>query len=290
MRGVVLAGGSGTRLWPLTEVFSKQLLPVFNKTMIYYPISILMLAKIHEILIITTPHDHENFKKLLGDGSRFGVNFSYAIQIKPNGLAEALIIAQDFLKDDSCLLILGDNIFHGVGLGREITKNLPANGSHIFTYEVSDPSRYGVLNLSENGDPISLEEKPANSLSNLAITGLYFFDKTASERAKLVTPSQRGELEITSLIDSYLKDQELTVTKLTRGVAWLDAGTFDDLIEAGSYIRLLEERSGIKIACLEEIAIRNLWINPIQFRSLLDAIPNLEYKEYLKSVVDELEA
>ena len=286
----MLAGGSGTRLWPLTEVISKQLLPVFNKPLIYYSISILMLARIREILIITTPHDHEHFKKILGNGSRFGVNFSYAIQLKPNGLADALIIARDFLKEDSCLLILGDNIFHGVGLGHEITKSLPAKGAHIFTYEVSDPSRYGVLNLNDDGDPVSVEEKPENSTSNLAITGLYFFDKTASERASFVQPSGRGELEITSLIDSYLRDEELTVTKLTRGVTWLDAGTFDDLIEAGSYVRLLEERSGFKVACLEEIAIRNLWITHKQLDSLLESIPNLDHKAYLERVINELES
>jgi glucose-1-phosphate thymidylyltransferase len=258
--------------------------------MIYYPISTLMLAGVREILIICTPQDQKAFENLLGDGSNLGLEFTFAVQPKPEGLAQALIIGENFLSGSSTLMILGDNIFHGGGLGQELIKNISRTGAHVFTYEVANPSEYGILEVDEDMKPVSVSEKPEFTKSNLAITGLYFFDQLAPSIAKNIKPSSRGELEITSLIDSYLRDEELTVTKLTRGVTWLDAGTFDDLIEAGSYVRLLEERSGFKVACLEEIAIRNLWITHKQLDSLLESIPNLDHKAYLERVINELES
>jgi glucose-1-phosphate thymidylyltransferase len=247
MKGIILAGGTGSRLWPLTKTISKQLLPVYDKPMIYYPLTTLILAGIKEILIITTPHDQESFRSLLKDGNDFGISISYKAQAKPNGLAEALIIGEDFLAGDSCLLILGDNIFHGVGLGRDLEKKLEVTGSHIFVYEVSDPSQYGVLNIGESSLPISVIEKPSNSISNLAITGLYFFDSRCSSFAKSIEPSSRGELEITSLITRYLENGELTYTELSRGTAWLDTGTFKSLHDASTFVRLIEERQGLKV-------------------------------------------
>jgi glucose-1-phosphate thymidylyltransferase len=247
VKGIILAGGTGTRLKPLTNGISKQLLPIYDKPMIYYPLTTLILAGVQEILIITTSHDQQSFKKVLGDGSEFGVNLTYALQEKPNGLSEALIIGEDFLSRESCLLILGDNIFHGEGLGLDLTRNLPAEGSHIFVYEISDPSRYGVLELDSNDLPLRVIEKPSDPVSNLAITGLYFFDGRASKFAKQVKPSNRNELEITSLIEIYLNMKELTYSRLSRGAAWLDTGTFETLHDAGTYVRILEERQGLKI-------------------------------------------
>jgi glucose-1-phosphate thymidylyltransferase len=261
MKGIVLAGGSGSRLWPVTKVTSKQLLPVFDKPMIYYPISTLMLAGIQEILIITTPHDLENFQNLLGDGSNFGVNFTFAVQPKPEGLAQAFIIGEEFLGQESCMMILGDNIFYGAGLGQQLQQTLPSVGAHIFTYEVSNPSQYGILTLDEKGNPSKIEEKPMSSSSNLAVTGLYFFDNNVCEIAKKVQQSLRGELEITEIIDTYLKKGTLEITKLSRGTAWLDTGTPEALHDAATFIRVIEERTGLKIACLEEIALNNGWVN-----------------------------
>ena len=260
MKGIVLAGGTGSRLWPITKSVSKQLLPVYDKPMIYYPISTLMLAGVREILIITTPDDQPAFKNLLGDGSNFGITFTYAVQPKPEGLAQALIIGEEFLAGDSCLMILGDNIFHGAGLGHELARSLPTSGAHIFTYEVSNPSDYGVLELDKDQRPISITEKPKQYVSNLAVTGLYFFDHQASAAAKTIEPSPRGELEITSLIEHYLRNQELTFTALTRGTAWLDTGNPNSLNYAAAYIRIIEERTGLKIACPEEIAYEQGWI------------------------------
>lgn len=260
MKGIVLAGGTGTRLWPITRSISKQLLPVYDKPMIYYPISTLMLAGIREILIITTPHDQSQFKELLGDGSELGISFQYAMQSYPKGLAQAFTIGEEFLAGESCLMILGDNIFHGAGLGRDLIREIPTSGAHIFTYAVSNPSDYGILEISKEGKPISITEKPTILISNFAVTGLYFFDGEVSDIAKNVKPSSRGELEITSIIDHYLKRDNLTFTHLSRGAAWLDTGNPNSLNDAANYVRVIEERTGLKIGCIEEIALTNGWI------------------------------
>ena len=287
MKGIVLAGGTGSRLWPITKSVSKQLLPVYDKPMIYYPISTLMLAGVREILIITTPDDQPAFKNLLGDGSNFGVTFTYAVQPKPEGLAQALIIGEEFLAGDSCLLILGDNIFHGAGLGHELARSLPISGAHIFTYEVSNPSDYGVLELDKDRRPISITEKPKHYVSNLAVTGLYFFDHQASSAAKEIIPSPRGELEITSLIEQYLRNKELTFTALTRGTAWLDTGYPNSLNDAAAYIRIIEERTGLKIACPEEIAYQQGWINSEKLTQIIENFQNNSYGNYLARIISQ---
>jgi glucose-1-phosphate thymidylyltransferase len=253
--------------------------------MIYYPISTLMLAGIQEILIITTPYDQAAFKKLLGDGSEFGINFTYRSQPKPEGLAQALIIGEDFLQDENCLLILGDNIFHGAGLGGQLHAQLPSLGAHIFTYEVSNPSQYGVLEINNLGKPIAIQEKPQNPRSNLAVTGLYFFDSRAPGIAKNVSPSNRGEIEITSVIEEYLKSNSLTVTHLSRGTAWLDTGTPNSMHEASTYVRVIEERTGLKIGCLEEIAFRNHWINEKQLEEHILRNNKNTYGAYLARLI-----
>jgi glucose-1-phosphate thymidylyltransferase len=282
MKGIVLAGGTGTRLWPITKSVSKQLLPVYDKPMIYYPISTLMLAGVREILIITTPDDQSAFKNLLGDGSNFGVTFTYAVQPKPEGLAQALIIGEEFLEGKTCLMILGDNIFHGAGLGSELSHSLPKSGAHIFTYEVSNPSEYGVLELDKNFNPVAITEKPKAHVSNLAVTGLYFFDQQAPSLAKEIKPSERGEIEITTLIEQYLKKKELTFTALTRGTAWLDTGNPNSLSDAASYIRIIEDRTGLKIACLEEIALSKGWITSSEINL---ATVNF-YSSYLRKLIN----
>ena len=287
MKGIVLAGGTGSRLWPITKSVSKQLLPVYDKPMIYYPISTLMLAGVREILIITTPDDQPAFKNLLGDGSNFGITFTYAVQPKPEGLAQALIIGEEFLAGDSCLMILGDNIFHGAGLGHELARSLPTSGAHIFTYEVSNPSDYGVLELDKDQRPISITEKPKQYVSNLAVTGLYFFDHQASEAAKTIEPSPRGELEITSLIEHYLRNQELTFTALTRGTAWLDTGNPNSLNDAAAYIRIIEERTGLKIACPEEIAYEQGWITLETLKQIIASFRNNPYGNYLARLTSQ---
>ncbi len=284
MKGIVLAGGTGSRLWPITKSVSKQLLPVYDKPMIYYPISTLMLAGIREILIISTQDDQQAFKNLLGDGSNFGVTFTYAVQPKPEGLAQALIIGEEFLAGDSCLMILGDNIFHGAGLGHELSRSLPSSGAHIFTYEVSNPRDYGVLELDENQKPVSITEKPPKFVSNLAVTGLYFFDHQASNAAKAIMPSPRGELEITSLIEHYLTKEELTFTALSRGTAWLDTGNPNSLNDAAAYIRIIEDRTGLKIACLEEIAIQSGWISSSELKAKLNSYGKNDYTKYLAKI------
>jgi glucose-1-phosphate thymidylyltransferase len=285
MKGIVLAGGTGSRLWPITRSISKQLLPVYDKPMIYYPISTLMLAGVRDILIITTPHDQDAFKKILGDGKEFGMRFSYCVQPKPEGLAQALILGESFLDGETCLLILGDNIFYGVGLGNDLKNLLPTSGAQIFTYEVSDPENYGVISLDLDGTPLSIEEKPKNPKSNLAVTGLYFFDDKASRIAKSVAPSQRGELEITSVIEEYLHRGTLNVRKLNRGTAWLDTGTPSSLHEAASFIRVIEERTGLKIGCLEEIAFSNSWINLKAMSNKIESYKNSDYGNYLKRII-----
>ena len=285
MKGIVLAGGTGSRLWPMTLAVSKQLLPVYNKPMIYYPISTLMLAGIRDILIITTPGDSTAFQKQLRDGKLLGVNFSYAIQEKPSGIAEALILGKEFLKGDSVLLILGDNIFHGAGLGRELTATLPHDGAHIFTYEVSNPNDYGIISMNEKGDPISIQEKPQSSDSNMAVTGLYFFDSLATEFARKLKPSTRGELEITSLIEEYLNIGKLRVTPLSRGSVWLDTGNPNAMNDASNYVRVIEERTGLMIACLEEIAWRNQWIGEKEIMEGIKLL-NLTQKKYLLDLLN----
>lgn len=286
MKGIVLAGGTGSRLWPITRSVSKQLLPIYDKPMIYYPISTLMLAGIREILIITTPHDQSQFKELLGDGSELGVSFQYATQPEPRGLAEAFTIAEQFLSGESCLMILGDNIFHGAGLGRDLVRELPSTGAHIFTYEVSNPSDYGILEVGQEGNPVSITEKPAEYISNLAVTGLYFFDGKVSEVAKNVKPSARGELEITSIIDHYLQLGSLTFTQLSRGAAWLDTGNPDSLNDAAAYVRIIEDRTGLKIACLEEISLSQGWIFASQIESRIKQYKSNSYALYLGKLID----
>jgi len=286
MKGIILAGGTGSRLWPITKVTSKQLLPVYDKPMIYYPLATLMLAGVRETLIITTPHDLSDFETLLGDGSQFGIKLSYAIQPKPEGLAQAFMIGEAFLSGESCLMILGDNIFHGAGLGHQLQETIPSSGAHIFTYAVSDPTQYGVLNLDSNGKPIAIEEKPKHPTSNLAVTGLYYFDSRVVDVAKQVKPSSRGELEITSVIEWYLHKNELTVTQLSRGAAWLDTGNPNAMHEAATYVRVIEERTGLKIACLEEIAYNQGWINQKALEAQVIKLQKSGYGIYLSKLSD----
>ena len=281
MKGIVLAGGTGSRLWPITHSVSKQLLPIYDKPMIHYPISTLMLAGIREILIITTVEDQDAFKNLLGNGHEIGVSFQYATQSSPKGLAESLVIGSEFIDGDSCMLILGDNIFHGGGFGHDLSKFSDISGSEIFLYEVANPSEYGVVDLDIHGRIVSIIEKPKNPKSNLAITGLYIFDSNASTIAKLVTPSERGELEITSVLSAYLKLEKLNYSIMSRGTAWLDTGNFNSLHDASTYIRVLEERTGLKVACLEEIAWRNDWLSTQELMSLAILDRNKNIRDYL---------
>ena len=287
MKGIVLAGGTGSRLWPITRSVSKQLLPVYDKPMIYYPISTLMLAGIREILLITTPHDQLQFKELLGDGSDFGVTFQYATQPEPKGLAQAFTIGEEFLAGDSCLMILGDNIFHGAGLGRNISQVIPNSGAHIFTYEVSNPSEYGILKVSASGKPLSVIEKPTEFISNLAVTGIYFFDGKVSEISKGVQLSKRGEFEITSIINEYLIRDELSVTNLSRGTAWLDTGNPKALQDASTYIRVIEERTGLIVGCLEEIALEKKWITREHLKGIISKYGNGSYGNYLRGLLNQ---
>lgn len=281
MKGIILAGGTGSRLWPLTKSTSKQLLPIYDKPLIYYPLSTLMLAGVNEILIITTPEHQEQFQSLLKNGKHLGISIEYEIQLEPRGLAESLIIGKKFLNNESCFLILGDNIFHGVGLGSQLSHELPIEGAQIFTYKMADPRAYGVVTLNENGLPTSITEKPEFPTSNLVITGLYFFDNSASTFAEAVLPSQRGELEITSVIEKYLEANLLSVKQLSRGTIWLDTGSISTLNESANYVRIIEERTGIKIACLEEIALANKWISFSELQELIFEMPDCSYKDYL---------
>lgn len=286
MKGIVLAGGTGSRLWPITQSVSKQLLPIYDKPLIYYPISTLMLAGIREILIITTPHDQLAFQNLLGDGSRFGIGIVYATQEQPKGLAQAYLIAEDFLNESSSMMVLGDNIFHGVGLGRELSFGKDFIGAKVFSYQVTDPSQYGILTLDENGKVISVIEKPKASQSKLAITGLYCFDKMAVDFAKSVQESPRGELEITSIIECYLRNDLLDVIHLSRGTAWLDTGNPNSMDDASSYIRVIEERTGLKVACLEEIGMNNGWLSRDKLEFDLRTAGKGEYAKYLESLLE----
>lgn len=293
MKGIVLAGGSGTRLYPITKGVSKQLLPIFDKPMIYYPVSVLMLAGIRDILIISTPYDLPGFKRLLGDGSDFGVNFSYAEQPSPDGLAQAFIIGEEFIGDDSVCLVLGDNIFHGAGFSgllREAVRTAEQDGkATVFGYWVSDPERYGVAEFDKAGNCLSIEEKPAVPKSNYAVVGLYFYPNKVVGIAKHIKPSARGELEITAVNQEFLGCGELRVQTLGRGFAWLDTGTHDSLAEATNYIETIEKRQGLKIACLEGIGLRKGWVSPAKVREVAGPMMKNPYGQYLVRVADEVE-
>ena len=287
-KGIILAGGLGTRLYPVTQVISKQLLPVFDKPMIYYPLSTLMLAGIRQILIISTPEDLPLFEKLLGDGSQWGIEISYAIQLSPNGLAEAFIIGESCLGDASVALVLGDNIFHGHSFESKLTSvNKRSEGATIFAYHVNNPERYGVANFDEKNRVIDIEEKPKNPKSNFAVTGLYFYDNKVVEYAKKIKPSLRGELEITDLNRIYLEQQNLSVEVMGRGYAWLDTGTHESLLEAQQFIQTIEHRQGLKISCPEEIAFHKKWINLKQLEKLALPMNNNTYGQYLKRLIKE---
>lgn len=294
MKGIVLAGGSGTRLYPITKGVSKQLLPIFDKPMIYYPISVLMLAEIREILIISTPYDLPGFQRLLGDGSDFGVRFEYAEQPSPDGLAQAFIIGEKFIGNDSVCLVLGDNIFYGQSFTRMLREAVHTaeseNKATVFGYWVSDPERYGVAEFDKAGNVLSIEEKPEVPKSNYAVVGLYFYPNKVVEVAKSIQPSPRGELEITTVNQWFLSDRELKVQLLGRGFAWLDTGTHDSLSEASTFIEVIEKRQGLKIACLEGIALRQGWINSDKMKKLAQPMSKNQYGQYLLKVIDELAA
>jgi len=285
MKGIILAGGSGTRLYPLTIAVSKQLMPVYDKPMIYYPLSVLLMAGIKEILIITTPEDSEAFQKLLGDGSHLGCKFSFAIQPKPEGLAQAFIIGEEFIGDDKVALILGDNIFYGSGLQETLMKHTDPDGGVVFAYHVNDPQRYGVVQFDEHKKAISIEEKPQEPKSNFAVPGLYFYDNRVVEIAKQIKPSPRGELEITDVNNAYLKEEKLSVGILSRGTAWLDTGTHQSLLQAAQFVEVIEERQGLKIGCVEEIAYRKGLIDKAQLLKLAEKLGKSGYGTYLKRLV-----
>jgi len=286
VKGIILAGGTGSRLWPLTKATSKQLLPVYDKPLIYYPLSTLMLAGIQDILIITTPQDSDSFKNLLGDGGSIGISITYAVQPNPEGLAQAFLIGEDFVGNESVALILGDNIFYGSGLGRKLSDINCLDGATIFGVKVQDASRYGVVEISDTGQIISIEEKPKAPKSDMAVPGLYFFDNTVSKRAKNVTKSSRGELEITSVIESYLKENKIQFRQLQENTKWMDCGTVDSLNEAANYVKLIEQDIGFKIGCIEEVAFRQGWITSEELADISKALGNNEYASYLQNVLN----
>lgn len=292
MKGIVLAGGSGTRLYPITKGISKQLLPIYDKPMVYYPVSVLMLAGIREILIISTPEDLPGFKRLLGDGSDFGVEFTYAEQPSPDGLAQAFIIGEEFIGNDSVCLVLGDNIFYGMAFSKMLksaVQNAEQDGkATVFGYWVNDPERYGVCEFDEDGNCLSLEEKPEEPKSNYAVVGLYFYPNSVVEVAKNIKPSARGELEITTVNQVFLEQELLKVVRISRGFAWLDTGTHDSLVEASNFVETIEKRQGLKIACLEEIAFQSNWISEEKIRSIAQSMSKNQYGQYLQNYIDEL--
>ncbi|MBS1759163.1 MAG: glucose-1-phosphate thymidylyltransferase RfbA [Bacteroidetes bacterium] len=286
MKGIILAGGSGTRLYPITKAISKQLMPIYDKPMIYYPLSILMMAGINEVLIITTPEDNAQFKRLLGDGSQLGCRFEYAVQEVPNGLAQAFVIGADFIGADNVALVLGDNIFYGTGLGRQLQQLNNIEGGYVFAYHVSDPERYGVVEFDADMNAVSIEEKPTEPKSNYAVPGLYFYDNDVVKIAQNLKPSARGEYEITDVNREYLKQGRLKVAVLDRGTAWLDTGTFDSLSDASEFVRVIEKRQGTKIGCIEEIAYRQGFIAKEQLIKLAAELAKSGYGEYLKKMVN----
>jgi glucose-1-phosphate thymidylyltransferase len=287
MKGIILAGGTGSRLWPITKGTSKQLVPVYDKPLIYYPITTLMSAGIIDILVITTPNDLVNFQNLLGNGKKFGINISYEVQANPNGLADAFIIGEKFIGNQSCALILGDNIFYGSGLGSQLEKNTNIDGALIYAYRVTDPERYGVVELHNDGRPLSIEEKPKIPKSNFAIPGLYFYENSVIEIAKNIKPSSRGEIEISSVNLKYLENNNLKVEILPRGTAWLDTGTFNSLHDASAFIRSIQERQGLKIGCPEEVAYRKGFISRADLLILAKEYGSNEYSKYLENVSEE---
>ena len=287
MKGIILAGGTGTRLHPITRAISKQLMPVYDKPMIYYPLSTLMMAGIREILVITTPQDLGQFRHLLGDGSAWGISLSYAVQPSPDGLAQAFIIGADFIGKDPVALILGDNIFYGMGLGASLNRHTELKGGHVFAHHVSEPRDYGVVEFDEDGAVLSIEEKPARPKSSYAVPGLYFCDNEVIEIAKSLVPSDRGELEITGVTDHYLRRGDLTVTVLPRGTAWFDTGTFQGLLEASQFVHVVEARQGQKIGCVEEIAWRNGWLNDTELAELAGPLVKSGYGTYMQSLLAE---
>ncbi len=285
MKGIILAGGSGTRLWPITKGISKQLMPIYDKPMVYYPLSTLMMAGINEVLVITTPEYNDQFRALFGDGSHLGMRIEYAVQPSPDGLAQAFVIGEEFIGDDSVALVLGDNIFHGVGLGSNLKKNAEVDGATIFAYHVADPKAYGVVEFDDDFRAVSIEEKPAAPKSNYAVPGLYFYDNKVVEIAKTIEPSPRGELEISTVNERYLEAGELQVQVLDRGTAWLDTGTFESMMQASEYVRVIEDRQGHKIGCIEEIAWRNGWIDDAALAELAAPLAKSGYGVYLRRLL-----